>query len=59
MYIDLYKLEYVSNSLNEVDLDLDLISLQDLECDSGYRCFMRRSTCDYPPCPYFPTCVRK
>ena len=33
--------------------------LQDLNCASGDRCEMRRSTCDYPPCPYFPTCVRK
>ena len=32
---------------------------QNLNCGPGYRCETIRSTCGYPPCPYFPTCVRE
>ncbi|KAL4219687.1 serine-type endopeptidase inhibitor [Mactra antiquata] len=27
-----------------------------LDCGPGYVCTLKRSTCDYPPCPVFPTC---
>ncbi|KAK3605888.1 hypothetical protein CHS0354_017793 [Potamilus streckersoni] len=28
-----------------------------LDCGIGFKCVMKRSTCFYPPCPFFPTCV--
>lgn len=54
MHIDLTSFSAVFVSIVAF---LETIQSCDLNCASGDRCEMRRSTCDYPPCPYFPTCV--